>query len=102
MKDDDYVEEKALELNNEILLEAHRGNYVDMAKAFIRTIVEDCQPKVSRDFVQKWRSSLGERSPARIYINPITLIALLKDAGVKVEDEHISVLPGIGAIKVEE
>ena len=41
--DEAWMEEKALELNNEILLESHRGNYFDMAKRFITQIIRDAQ-----------------------------------------------------------
>ena len=36
-----WIEEKAIELNNEILLEIYRGNYFDMSKDFIRKLVEE-------------------------------------------------------------
>lgn len=88
---EEWIEEKAKDLHHELYGEQeeedyiHGGEFLDM-KDFIRQIVKDCKPKVNGEFVQKWRSSLGERYPHRVYINPITLIALLKEAGVEVED----------------
>ena len=42
-----WIEEKALELNNEILLEQHRGSYFNMAKDFIYSLVEEIRGKQS-------------------------------------------------------
>ena len=51
MKDDKYVEEKAKELYNKYAWAVKgslQGNVHQDCKDFIRTIIEECKPKVSR------------------------------------------------------
>lgn len=103
MKDiDKYVEEKAIRLI-ETFGYRFKGkfipNHLKEAQDFIRSIIKDYQPKVSRAFIGK--------VTGRIYCDRKSSKAIkthvreaFEEVGVGVEDEHISVLPGIGAIKV--
>ena len=57
MKDDKYVEEKAKELYNKYAWAVKgslQGNVHQDCKDFIRTIIEECKPKVSREYIVRW------------------------------------------------
>lgn len=90
MKDmDKYVEEKAKELFGDWLQNTPPTEkvYMPILRSFIRTIVEDCQVKVGRAFVEKYHRGMTETYPKNEHPFDIKrLFKMLDEAGVKVED----------------
>lgn len=79
---DKYVEEKARELCEQ--------NYVNKeAEDFIRTIVEECKVRVSREWVYYFCAYInaGHKSSADDKARVEHAIKKLKEAGVEVTDE---------------
>jgi len=80
MKDiDKYVAEKAKEAWEKWRISVDVGD-------FIRTIVEECKPKVSRKFVEKYYEEIRKAIGRSAFTLPIRiLIKMLEEADVEVE-----------------
>ena len=81
MKDiDKYVAEKAKEAWEKWRISVDVGD-------FIRTIVEECKPKVSREFVERFRWKIINNLQTQDTRNwEEIIIDKLKEAGVEVEE----------------
>ena len=79
---DKYVEKKAFEVYDLV----HKGEILPVKK-FIRTIVEDCKPRVSEEFVEKYYEKIRKDIGRSMFTLPIhILVDMLKEAGVEVEE----------------
>ena len=81
---DKYVEEKERELQRL----ASWGITENQIKDFIRTIIEECKPKVSREWVYYFCAYInaGHKSPADDKARVKHAIKKLKEKGVEVEE----------------
>lgn len=87
--DENWIQNQAKKLHHELFGEQDEEDYVHGAafydiQDFIRTIVEDCKPKVNQVFMEKWNKIFdgGHGYPTKWE----ALEAMLKEAGVEVED----------------
>ena len=82
MKDDKYVKKKKDEMYLK-LVDCKRGNLWPLLDDFIRTIVEDCQVKVSKIETRRvWNKIACQHCED---IMPDDFIKWLEEAGVEVE-----------------
>ena len=84
MNIDEYVEEKVNKLIGLFVGGIPAGLSVNKLEDFIRTIIKECQPRVSREFVKRWAESMGS---TELEIACHYLIKMLEEAGVEVNNE---------------